>query len=129
MHFNFSNFALLSKRCHLIALWMFIMVKRVFWSYHSVEKNVKSFSKGSFLSHFLIFLFCYKLSIECSISIISCCFWILGSLIKTYTTMYFITWILGKLFLLIIFYFSGTLLHYPIFLLPLDEFIANNEQS
>ena len=49
------NVALLSKWCHIMALWMFIMIKRVFWSYHLVEKNLKSFSKGHFCSHFLCF--------------------------------------------------------------------------
>ena len=34
---------------------MLIMIKRVFWSYHSVEKKVISFSKGPFLNQFLRF--------------------------------------------------------------------------
>ena len=49
---------------------MLIMIKRVFSSYHSVEKNVKSISKGLFLVIFCIFQFCYELSIECQILII-----------------------------------------------------------
>ena len=53
--FIFLNVALLSKWYHLMTLWMLIMIKRVFWSYHSTEKNVKSFSKGPFFSHFLYF--------------------------------------------------------------------------
>ena len=58
-------------------------------------------------------------------------FLILGSLIKTYATMYsyFSTSTVIKLLLLINFCFSGMLLHYPIFLLPLDEFVANNKQT
>ena len=46
-----------SKRFHLIALWMLIAIKRVFCSYHSVEINIKLFTKGPFLSHFLYFLY------------------------------------------------------------------------
>ena len=34
---------------------MLIMIKRVFLSYHSLQKKIKSFSKGPFLSHFLHF--------------------------------------------------------------------------
>ena len=42
---------------------------------------------------------------------------------------YFGTLTFVKLFLLINFYFSSMSLHYPIFLLPLDEFIANDKQT
>ena len=72
---NFLNVILLSKWCHLMTLWMLIIIKRVFWSCHSIGKNVKSFSKGPFLSHFLYFPSCYKLTMECQISIIFPWFW------------------------------------------------------
>ena len=50
---------------------------------------------------------------------------ILAHVDKNYTTKYsyFSTSTFVKLFLLINFYFSSTLLHYPIFLLLLDELI------
>ena len=81
----------------------------------SKKRKYKSFSKGPFLSHFLFFLFCYKLSMP-NISNFPL-FLIQGSLMKTYTTMYsyFSTKRFVKLFLLINFYFLGMLLHYPRF--------------
>ena len=54
-------------------------------------------------------------------------FLILGSLIKTLPQCNQISVL--KLFLLINFYILGMLLHYPLFLLPLDEFIVNNKQA
>ena len=58
-------------------------------------------------------------------------FFIQGSLIKTYATMYscFSTSTFVKRLLLINFYYSGRLLHYPILLLPLDKFNVNNKQT
>ena len=100
-------------------------------SYNSVEETAKSFSKGPFLSYFRYFSI--LIQIIHKMSDINCfpLFLIQGSLIKTYAAMhsYFSTSTFVKLVLLINFYFSGTLLHYPIFLLPLDEFIANNKQT
>ena len=68
--------ALLSKWCHLIALQMLIMTKRVFWSYHSAKENVKYFSEGPFLSHFPYFSYFVTnyISIEYQISITFCYF-------------------------------------------------------
>ena len=77
-YFNFLNVALLSKWCHLITLWMLIMIKRVFWSYHSVEKKIECFSKGPFLSHFLYFSILLQIIHTMSKSIVSCCFWYRG---------------------------------------------------
>ena len=106
-------------------------IQGVFWKYHSVEKSVKSFSKGTFLSHFVYFSILLQIIHRMpNIHNFSTVFDI-GSLIKTYAAMYwyFITSTFLKLDLLINFYFLGLLLHYPIFLLPMDEFIANNKQA
>ena len=46
---------------------MLIVIKRVFWSYHSVEKNLNLFLKDLFVVIFCIFLFCCRFSIECQI--------------------------------------------------------------
>ena len=79
------NVALLSKWCHLMALWMLILIKECFEvSYHSVEKNVKSFSKGPFLSHFLIFSISLEIIHRMSNINNFPLFLIKGSLIKTY---------------------------------------------
>ena len=130
-YFNFLNVALLSKRLHLIALWMLIIIKRVFCSYFSAEENVKSFSKTHFLSHSLYFPILLQIIHRMSNINHFPSFLIWGSLIKAYATMYsyFSTLTVVKLVLLINFHFSGTLLQYPIFLLTLDEFIANNKQT
>ena len=43
--------------------------------------------------------------------------------------LYFSTYSFAVKLFLLINLFSGTLIHYPIFMLPLDEFIANNKQT
>ena len=42
---------------------MLISIRRVFWSYHSVEKNVKSFSEGPF-STFFYFVTSYPRNVK-----------------------------------------------------------------
>ena len=127
MYFNYLNAALLSTWCHVRAIWMLIMIKRVFWSYRSAEKSIKSFSKGPFLRLFLYFFILLQI-IHRMQNINNFPVFDIGSLIKTYTT-YFCTSTFAKLVLLINFYFLGMLLHYPIFLLPLDKCITNNKQT
>ena len=108
---------------------MLTMTKRVCGSYHSVEKNVKSFSKETFLSHSLYFSILLQIIHRMSNISNFLLFLIQGLLMKTYTTMYpyFSTSTFVNLFLLINFYFSSMLLHYPIILL--GRFIANNKQT
>ena len=134
MCFNFLNVGLLSKRCHLIM--------NVNYDYKSVlklsfsrKKMLNLFLKKFFRSHFLHFSILLQIihtNYSCQISINFRCFLIQGSFIKMRKcTMYsyFSTSTFVKLVLLISFYFLCTLLHYPIFLLTLDEFIANNKQT
>ena len=98
----------------------------------SRKKVLNLFLKDILLVIFCIFLFCCKLSIELQITIISHCFWYrvfdedlcYNVLIFQYLTMYsyFNTSSFVKLVWLINFYFLGALLHYQLFLLPLDDY-------
>ena len=65
---------------------MLIMIKRVFWSYHSVEKKVISFSKGPFLNQFLYFSILLQIIHRMS-NINNFSVFYIGSLIKTHATM------------------------------------------
>ena len=90
-----------------------------------------SFSKGYFLSHFLYFSILLQIIHRISNINNFWLFLIQRYLIKTCATIYsyLSTSTLVELVLLINFYFSGTLLYYPIFLVPLDEFLGNNKQA
>ena len=90
-------------------------------------KYTLHFSKGPFLSHFLYFSILLQIINRMSNINNFLLFLIQGFFLKTYTTMYsyFSTSLFVKLFFLKNFYFLGTLLHYPIFLLH----IMNNKQT
>ena len=97
---------------------MNVMIKRVFWSYHSVEKNVKSISKGPFLSHFLYFSILlqtiYRMSNTNNFLLFRYrgLWWNLYYNVVIFQYLTFCQIILVNKFL-----FFGKLLHYPIFLL------------
>ena len=114
--------------CIIIQMVPFNGIMNVKFDYKSVLKL--SFSRKKILSHFLYFSILFQIIDRMSIVNNFQLFLRSGSLINTYTKMhsYFSTWPFGKLFLLINFSFSHTLLHYPIFLLPMEEFIVNNKQ-